>query len=482
MLKIAPVDKPFNQVALESAPDRARGVRAFWGWLTSVGRGKERQPISGAELRLSRTTFRECLAGTGGEASARRRVETLAALFSGLNDAGRQSVLGLLAEEFGPDELAVNGAIQAYLDAAPGASRRHAESELRLTLGSPRIRILKQFNLLHDGVKFLVDLRADVLRYLRERPELEVLDEELYSLLSSWFDIGNLELKRISWGSPAMLLEKLIAYEAVHEIQSWRDLRNRLDSDRRCYAFFHPRMPDEPLIFVEIALVKEMADNIYQLLDEEAPAIDPQAAQAAVFYSISNTQVGLKGVTFGGFLIKRVVEELLAEFPRLKTFATLSPVPGFRKWLDGRVAAKDPSLFGRHERAKLCQEAEAKDPCDALAQLMLRGFVAEAQPPESVRGTLMHLCARYLVEEKEGPPEKARPLDPVARFHLGNGARLERINWLADTSPRGVKQAGGMMVNYLYKLDDIEENHEAFAREGKVVMTDAVKRLLRKPG
>jgi malonyl-CoA decarboxylase len=374
------VNKPSAPAELEATPDKTRGVRAFWSWLTSVGRGKERQPLSGAELRLARTTFRECLEGKGGEASARRRVETLASLYRGLNDEGRQSFLGLLAEEFGPDELAVNEAIQAYLDAGQGLSRRPAESQLRLALGSPRIRILKQFNLLHDGVKFLVDLRADVIRHLRERPSLEVLDEELSSLFSSWFDIGNLELKRISWSSPAMLLEKLIAYEAVHEIQSWRDLRNRLDSDRRCYAFFHPRMPDEPLIFVEIALGKDMADNIHHLLDEEAPAFDPYAAQAAIFYSISNTQVGLKGVSFGGFLIKRVVEELLGEFPRLKIFATLSPVPGFRKWLDGRVAARDYSIFGRHEREKLCHEADAKDPCDALAQLMLRGFVAEAQP------------------------------------------------------------------------------------------------------
>jgi malonyl-CoA decarboxylase len=481
MLRISSVDERITPGPIEAAPGKGRGVRAFWSWLTSVGRAKERQPMSGAELKLARTTFRDCLEGKGGEASARRRVETLVSLYRSLNDDGRSRLLGLLAEEFGPEELAVNGAIQAYLDAGPGPSRRQAESQLRLALGSPRIRILKQFNLLHDGVKFLVDLRADVIRNLRARPGLAVLDEELSSLFSSWFDIGNLELKRISWSSPAMLLEKLIAYEAVHEIQSWRDLRNRLDSDRRCYAFFHPRMPDEPLIFVEIALVKDMADNIHHLLDEEAPAFDPDAAQAAIFYSISNTQVGLKGVSFGGFLIKRVVEELLAEFPKLKIFATLSPVPGFRKWLDRRVAAKDPTLFGRHEREKLCHEADAKDPCDALGQLMLRGFVAEAQPPESVRSTLMHLCARYLAEEKEGEGDAARPLDPVARFHLGNGARLERINWLADTSPRGVKQAGGLMVNYLYKLDDIEENHEAFAREGRVAMSDGVKRLLRKP-
>jgi malonyl-CoA decarboxylase len=278
-----------------------------------------------------------------------------------------------------------------------------------------------------------------------------------------------------------MLLEKLIAYEAVHEIQSWRDLRNRLDSDRRCYAFFHPRMPDEPLIFVEIALVKDMADNIHGLLDESAPAFDPHAAQAAIFYSISNTQVGLKGVSFGGFLIKRVAEMLAADFSKLKVFATLSPVPGFRRWLDTEAKRKAPDFFGRQERERLCEEADAKDPHEGLARIMLRGFAAEAHPPESVKPTLMRLCAHYLVEAKDGPQEEARPLDPVARFHLGNGARLERVNWLADTSARGIKQSAGLMVNYLYKLDEIEDNHEAFEREGRIVMADAVKRLLRKP-
>jgi malonyl-CoA decarboxylase len=475
------VNKPSKPLELE-APEPAGAVRGFWRWLTSVGRSGERQPMTGSELRLARQTFRECLESTGGEASARHRVETLAGLYRGLNDLGRQSYLGLLADEFGPDEAAVGQAIQAYQDAQSTGERRAAQSRLRLALGSPRIRIVKQFNLLHDGVKFLVDMRADVVRYLRDRPALEVLDEELASLLGSWFDIGNLEMRRISWSSPAALLEKLIAYEAVHEIRSWRDLRNRLDSDRRCYAFFHPRMPDEPLIFVEIALTKDLADNIHSLLDEEAPAFDPQAAQAAIFYSISNTQAGLKGVSFGGFLIKRVVEELMGAFPKLKIFATLSPVPGFRGWLDARIARKDPSLFGRHERDRLCEEAGAKDPHEAFAQLMLRGFAADAQPPESVRRTLLHLCARYLCEEKEGEGADARPLDPVARFHLGNGARLERINWLADTTPRGIKQAAGLMVNYVYRLDEIEANHEAYAQAGSVVMADAVKRLLRKPG
>src|SRR3990172_555077 len=461
-----------------TAPARGEpgGGRAFWNWLTRSAGPRGAQPISAGDLKLARAIFRDILAGIGGEAAARQRVATLGSLYRSLNDDGRRELLGVLADEFGPDELEINRAIQGYLDAR-GPARRHAESELRLALGSPRIRILKQFNLLPDGVKLLVDMRADVLRYVGERSELGGLGGELYSLLGSWFDIGNLELRRISWNSPAMLLEKLISYEAVHEIQSWADLRNRLDSDRRCYAFFHPRMPDEPLVFVEIALGKDMADNIHSLLDESAPAFDPQAAQAAVFYSISTSQAGLRGVSFGGFLIKRVVETLSADFPRLRTFATLSPVPGFRQWLEAQARAKDPEFFGTKERARLCEEAAVRDPHEALAQLLLRGFAMEAQPPGALRPALPRLCAQYLVEAKD----EERSLDSVARFHLGNGARLERSNWLADTSPRGIKQSAGMMVNYLYKLDDIEDNHEAYAREGRVVMSDGVKRLLRKP-
>jgi malonyl-CoA decarboxylase len=241
-------------------------------------------------------------------------------------------------------------------------------------------------------------------------------------------------------------------------------------------------MPDEPLIFVEIALVKDMADNIHSLLDESAPAFDPHAAQAAIFYSISNTQVGLKGVSFGGFLIKRVAEMLAADFPKLKVFATLSPVPGFRRWLDAE-AKRSPRLL-RPVSASGCARRATEDP-----QGLARSAARLSRRRRSCRigeATLMRLCAHYLVEAKEPvDPHQAeadkRPLDPVARFHLGNGARLERVNWLADTSPRGIKQSAGLMVNYLYKLDEIEDNHEAFEREGRIVMADAVKRLLRKP-
>jgi len=451
-------------------------MRELWGWLRT--RASDAQPVALThdQLREARKTFQECLDGIGGEASARQRVATLAQMYAHLNDEGRREYLRMLVSEFGPDDEQVAAAVRAYLDAS-GNERRKAQSHLRSALSSPRIRILRQFNLLAEGVKFLVDLRADVLRYLRANPEFEVLDEELFGLLASWFDVGNLELRRISWNSPAALLEKLIAYEAVHEIRSWSDLRKRMDSDRRCYAFFHPRMPEEPLVFVEIALVQEMAANIQVLLDESTPAADPRNAGAAIFYSISSTQTGLRGVSFGGFLIKRVAEELIHDFPRLKTFATLSPIPGFRKWLEGRLSAREADLFANCDPKMLSAFAGSSDPHEAVAAALGREFWSDELLAAKLEPVLLPLCARYLAQEMED--DEPRPIDAVARFHLGNGAQLERINWLADRSTRGLKQSAGLMVNYQYRLDDIEANHEAYAREGKIAISRAVKRLLK---
>ncbi len=453
-------------------------MRALWDWLTrSRHKSVKGRTLSAGDQRRAQATLRECLEGVGGEASALDRIASLATLYAGLNDEGRRAFLIMLVNEFGPNEQAVRTAIRIFLAADDPAAKRQAESKLRLALASPRIRILKQFNLLPDGVKFLVDLRADLLRFLEQSPELELLDDELHSLFASWFDVGNLELRRISWESSAMLLEKLMAYEAVHEILSWNDLRNRLDSDRRCYAFFHPRMPEEPLIFVEIALTRDIAANIQALLDENALSVEAGTAQAAIFYSISNTQVGLRGVSFGGFLIKRVVEQLSAEFPGLRIFTTLSPVPGFRKWLETRLKARDETLFGKEEGGKLSLAAGVTDAYEALDLLLARDLVSDARSAGALSAVLCHLTARYLAKEKEA----GRPVDPVARFHLGNGASLERINWLGDTSANGMNQSVGLMVNYLYRIADIEANHEAYAREGRVVTSTAVKRLLRPP-
>ncbi len=274
-----------------------------------------------------------CLDGHGGEVTARARAAALGRSYLALNGAGRERFLRLLADEFDVDRDAVDAGCAAVASAANIIARAAAERDLRTALTPPRVALLRRFNALPEGVKFLVDMRAELLALAGRDAALKSLADDLKDLLANWFDIGFLELRRISWDSPASLLEKLMAYEAVHEIRGWTDLKNRLDADRRCFAFFHPRMPDEPLIFVEVALVAGMAGNIQALLDETAPIGNPQAADTAIFYSISNCQRGLVGISFGDFLIKRVVDALAGELPHLKTFATLSPLPGFRAWL-----------------------------------------------------------------------------------------------------------------------------------------------------
>lgn len=431
-----------------------------------------RQPgLPAKQLARIRTLLKECAAGLGGEVSARHRAAKLAETYLALNDAGRHEILRLIALEFGPDPKKVAKAHEAYQAAVGTPGQWDAEAALRAAMRSTRLRILTQFNALPQGVKFLVDLRANLLSYLKEDPELKALDRELENRLTAWFDVGFLELHRLTWHTPAALLEKLIDYEAVHEIRSWTDLKNRLDSDRRCYAFFHPRMPDEPLIFVEVALINHLADSVQHLLDEAAPTADPLRADTAIFYSISNTQVGLRGVSFGNFLLKRVIEDLKRDFPRLKTFATLSPLPGLRVWAD-----RNPELFAgaftEGELKKIAKLADIEPTAAALQAYLPQGdWGTKPRLARLLEPGLTRVAARYLMHCKRGD----RPADPVARFHLGNGARVERLNFLADTAPKGFKQSYGMMVNYLYDPDDLEENVEAFVREGQVVAVAAVR-------
>lgn len=402
----------------------------------------------------------ECAEGRGGEVSARNRAARLAQTYLDLEDAGRHAFLRLIALEFGPDPAQVAAAHAAYQAAVGQPGQWDAEAVLRRAMRSARTRILTQFNAIPQGVKFLVDLRADLLRYLEQDQELAALDRELEARLTAWFDVGFLELQRLTWNSPAALLEKLIEYEAVHEIRSWADLKNRLDSDRRLYAFFHPRMPQEPLIFVEVALVDRLADSVQALLDEQAPVFDARRADTAIFYSISNTQTGLRGVSFGNFLLKRVIDDLQRDFPRLKTFATLSPVPALADWV-----ARNP--------AALAEQGIALSP-EALAEGEWAQDKAQAR---RLRQPLLQLGAHYLATAKGR--KGSLPFDPVARFHLGNGARIERLNFLADTSAKGFRQSFGLMVNYLYAPDDLEDNVEAFASAGRVAMTAEVRRLAR---
>lgn len=428
-----------------------------------MGGNAERVALTAKGVEQLRGQLRECAAGLGGEVSARGRAARLAETYLRLNDEGRQRFLKLIALEFGPDPKKVEKAHTAYQKAVGTADQWKAEAALRGAMRSSRIRILTQFNAIPQGVKFLVDLRADLLRYLEQDKELAVLDRELESRLSAWFDVGFLELQRITWQSPAALLEKLIEYEAVHEIRSWGDLKNRLDSDRRLYAFFHPRMPAEPLIFVEVALTDRLADNVQALLDEHAPVFDNRKADTAIFYSISNTQVGLRGVSFGNFLLKRVIDDLQRDFPKLAHFATLSPMPGLASWV-----RKNPAVLGEAGIAL------------SLEDLSTGAWAGDKKQVRALREPLSRLAARYLASARQGGGESGLPADPVARFHLGNGARVERLNFLADTSAKGFRQSFGLMVNYLYSPDDIEANLEAFASQGSIAMSAAVRRLAKK--
>jgi malonyl-CoA decarboxylase len=423
-------------------------------------------------LRL-RQQMQSCLDGAGGEVSARARAAELGRTYLALTKAGRERFLRVLAEEFDIDRAAVDRCCARLAAAKTPAERASAEQAMRAALSPPRLRLLRQFNALPEGVKFLVDRRDELIAFANGDATLRGLADDLRELLADWFDIGFLELKRISWDSPAALLEKLIAYEAVHEIRGWTDLKNRLEADRRCFAFFHPRMPDEPLIFVEVALVKGMAENVTALLDETAPLGDPNAADSAIFYSISNCQRGLNGISFGDFLIKRVVDALAGELPRLKIFATLSPVPGFRAWL--AKEGQRPDILLPAEAKALAALNGAGEP-DLPHLLDQPNWHADSALSAALREPLLRLCAQYLLLEKG---RSGRAADPVAHFHLTNGARVERLNWAGDLSEKGLQQSAGIMVNYLYRLDHIGANHEAYRGEGKVVASSAVRHLLR---
>ena len=423
--------------------------------------------------------MRDCLEGRGGEVSARGRAARLAEMYLGLDAAGRLDFLRVLAA-FDSDQGAVAQAYETLLAAPDPAAGARARAALRRALEPPRVRLLTQFTTIPDGMKFLVDLRATLLDGMADDPLLIALETDLKGLLASWFDVGMLELVRIDWSSPAALLERLVAYEAVHSIRSWSDLKDRLDSDRRCYALFHPRMPVEPLIFVEVALTQGLASSVQRLLDKRAPVLDPKQADTAIFYSISNCQRGLAGISFGNFLIKRVVELLSREF-KLKQFATLSPLPGFRRWLDAQLAADEPGLLTDEESAALRTTTPADAPASetgaqALAAILKhRGWQRDPAMLRAAEPPLMRLAARYLLIEGRG----RRALDPVAHFHLSNGARLERLNMLGDVSEKGIKEGAALMVNYLYDPAHIEEYHEAYAGEGKRNASTVVRRLAR---
>jgi len=461
-----------------------RNLKNAWQGIAGSGydatKASSRPDLPEGDLDKLKEQMRACLETRGGEVSARARAAALGHVYLALDATGRERFLGVLAHDFDIDPVPVDAAVEELRRAEGDDARRTAQAVLKKSLESPRIKLLTQFNALPEGIKFLVDMRAELLAMGVADPAFAALEQELKNLLTTWFDVDFLELRQITWdNASAALLEKLIAYEAVHAITGWDDLKNRLDSDRRCFAYFHPRMPDEPLIFVEVALVNGLAGNIQTLLDENAPVINPQTADTAIFYSISNAQKGLAGISFGNFLIKRVAESLSAEFKGLKTFATLSPVPGFMKWLDRTLAEGEPKLLSASE-GKALSAAAGKT---AGAKGVLRALLSNSAWHENKTFTdalyapLLRLCARYLMEEKG---RNLRALDPVAHFHLTNGARIERLNWLGDLSPRGLRSSGAIMINYLYDLSRVEDNHEAYTSTGKVMASSGVRNLLKK--
>jgi malonyl-CoA decarboxylase len=399
----------------------------------------------------------EALVSGAGEASGTAMARDVLDGYHDLDADGQQAFFRALVHNFGPDTAKLTKAIEDWR-AKPsddGASALHFASEPR------RQELIRRLNRAPGGTNELVAMRTDLLGLIKAHPELAALDRDVSHLLSSWFNRGFLVLRRIDWSTPANILEQIIRYEAVHEIRDWDDLRRRIDpADRRCYAFFHPAMPDAPLIFVEVALTETIPSAIAPLLAVDRQPVPTDRARTAVFYSISNTQRGLGGISFGNFLIKQVVEELRRELPKLDTFVTLSPVPNFMGWVKQTTEISDED----REVLKLLDEPKWFSDPEVEAQL---------------RAVLEPLAAHYFLKART---LKGKLIDSVARFHLGNGARLERINWVGDLSAKGLRESAGIMVNYLYRLDDIEKNHEAYANEGEVVASSAVKKLLKPEG
>ncbi|MEO7391123.1 MAG: malonyl-CoA decarboxylase family protein [Ramlibacter sp.] len=404
------------------------------------------------------------------EVEGGRRAEGVIRWYALAGPEMRQDMWLLMSEQFLSDPGKVKAA-QAQLAAAAGtAEEAAAEVLFRRATVSPRRRLLQRFSASPGGIRFLVNLRAEMQPRLKADKRLFALDVEMEYMFSTWFDVGFLDLRRISWDSPASLVEKLIKYEAVHDIRSWADVKNRLDGDRRCYGFFHPSLPDDPLIFVEVALMDGVADSIGPLLDEAAAPADLKKATTAIFYSISNTQDGLRGVSFGDSLIKRVVETLKGAFPRLKTFATLSPIPGFRAWF-GKNAESMIERLEPRQRAELSRAMGAECTAASLAAALEQPLDLPAKSP--VRLLLIRCAAHYLGREVN---QVGKPVDPVARFHLGNGARVERLNWAGDPSTKGLKQSYGLMVNYLYDLKRLDKHRHQFA-QGQIPISGAIEDL-----
>src|SRR6202161_1754549 len=441
------MNNAFFSDLLTSISERGRTL------LRRVGSSEEKPDAAGL-IELC-----EALLSGRGEASGTAMAREVLDRYDHLNEAERLSFFQTLSSSYGPEREKLAKAIKAWR-----TQPNHADaSDLHFASEPRRQELIRRLNRAPGGTSELVAMRADLLRLMNRHKALAALDRDVVHLLSSWFNRGFLVLRRIDWSTPANILEQIIRYEAVHEIHDWDDLRRRIDPvDRRCYAFFHPALVDEPLIFVEVALTEQIPGAIAPLLAEDRQAVPVERARVAVFYSISNTQRGLGGISFGSFLIKQVVEELRRELPKLDDFVTLSPVPGFMRWLkqgpDVPVSDEDRALLGH---------------------LDTPDWTANAEIAQELRSVVEPLAAYDFLKARTS---KGRLIDSVARFHLGNGPRLKRIDWLGALSPKGLRESAGIMVNYLYRLEDIEKNHEAYVNQDEIAASSAVKKLLKTEG
>jgi malonyl-CoA decarboxylase len=439
-------------------------VSFFQELLTAISdRGRQLLDFSGITSSQTIETLSQTLLSGRGEASGMALARQILQRYEALDADSRLAFFRFLAEAFNPDAENVKMAARLFLDAPDSEGLKR----LRRAVESPRAEYLHRLNLAPGATAKIVRMRAELLGLVKGNASLAAVDADFVQLLVSWFNRGFLVLQRIDWTTSASILDKIIRYEAVHEIKGWDDLRRRLNpTDRRCFAYFHPSLIDEPLIFVQVALTRETPASIQQVLDADAHQTQtPPEPTTAVFYSISNCQEGLRGISFGNFLIKQVVDDLSRTIPSLKTFVTLSPVPGFAAWLERAKAANILTYLDTTQLAIL----------DNLADPDWRTDIELA---EALKPIVLSVAAHYFLAARN---VNSRPIDPVARFHLGNGARLERLNWNGDTSPKGMVESHGLMVNYLYDLRDIERNHEAYANSGVITASKAVRTLLKIP-
>ncbi|NDA33548.1 MAG: malonyl-CoA decarboxylase [Betaproteobacteria bacterium] len=471
--------KPSNLVAKEIPADVAKpsSTRRNTAERLAATLKQQHEAMSPRLLRRSFQALQAVIDPSISEIEGGKRAQQLALIYSASTRERKLDFWRLMAEQFGTDKAKAELERLRY-EAAQGSSEElAAEVRYRRATVSPRRRLLQRFANFPHGLQFLIEMRAELQPLLKSERQLAALDLELEYMLGTWCDISFLELRAINWDSPASLIERLIKYEAVHDIRSWSDVKKRLESDRRCYGFFHPRMPGIPLIFIEVALMNAVPSAITPVIDEDRSLQDQKSASVAVFYSISNTQAGLRGIPFGDSLIKRVVEELTIDFPRLKTFVTLSPIPGYRQWLSRQLDDQWPLIDEKAIKAfdaTLPIGSSSKDAFISLSDALIRPNPDSPKQADAIKTIHLQLAARYLSQLDQ----HNEPVDPVARFHLGNGARIERLNWLADPSPKGLKQSYGLMINYLYDLKRLDRARSGLAK-GKIAMSPEVESLLK---